>query len=240
VAIYRIFLNLKAFMTTIAPTINLLPIGSWHFQGPHLPFDVDTRLSILMANFLCDLIKANPDKFQGIPASLMPPLSASCTQGSIDAMSLRPATLLAVLDDLAAQCVGPLVLVDMTRNNRVLENWVVARNQAGLPTSLLPRDLNWQKACEAAGIETPLDVDGAGGEIKTSLAMAYLPDLVRTKHIPESFIPTLEARAMWTLLGVQSATGVVGQPNKASAEKGQRLAEDLIYQGLTELQSLLA
>lgn len=227
-------------MSSTVESINLLAIGSWEYHGPHLTMDTDTRLAIIMSNLLYDLISMNAGMFGNRPLRTLPPLGVSCSQAHSKSASLRPATLLAVLDDLASQCRGPLVLVNMQGDNKVLEGWVQSRNQAGLKTLWAPRDWNWRKACEAAGIESPWGTDGQGGEIETSLAMAFLQDIVKTDRIPEAYLPSVEDRRMWAVTGIQSPQGVVGRPALASPAKGERLMDELCFQAIEELQRLLA
>jgi creatinine amidohydrolase len=227
-------------MTPVSDSINLLAIGSWEYHGPHLSMDTDTRLAVTLANLLYDLIDANAGLFGDLPLRVLPPLGASCSQARDRSISLRPATLLAVLDDMASQCSGPLVLVNMQSDNKVLESWVRDRNRAGFNTLWFPRDWSWQTACEAAGVESPAGTDGQGGEVETSLAMAFLPDLVKLDRIPGAYLPSAEDRRLWGVTGIQTPDGVVGRPALASADKGQRLAESLVQQALAELQRMLA
>jgi len=84
-------------------------------------------------------------------------------------------------------------------------------------------------------IQTPNDVHA--GEIETSTALANRPELVRMKHARKS-VPRFTSRYLdfsskrsvdWYARTARiSASGVMGDPTQATAEKGRRIWEIMI------------
>ncbi|WEB37930.1 creatininase family protein [Streptomyces yunnanensis] len=209
-----------------AAAVALLPVGSYEQHGPHLPLVTDTLIACAIADRLA----------AAYPVQQLPPLTISCSHeherwpGTV---SISATTLHAVVSDIAASLrrggTTALVVVNAHGGNHVLRNTVQESTARGERMALFPTADDWRTAAEDAGIHTDAHSDMHAGELETSILLHVGPQLVRIGH--ESMDHVHEDRRHLLTLGMDAytASGVIGRPSLASAEKGQRLLA-----GLTE------
>ena len=211
-------------------TVAILPIGSTEQHGPHLPVEVDTTLVSAIA-------ARTAERMRPSPALVLPTLWVSlaehhmgfggtitldvatfravlrCVVGSLARQGFRRvfllnghggnmAALAPIVDELSLDCRVPLACATY---------WVAAAAEF---TAILQGQPNLLHACEA----------------ETAMMMALAPDSVALDRLDGLAIPS---GGLGDRDGVHrrrpieaiSASGVVGTPNLATAEKGVRLLD---------------
>ncbi|MBP2333941.1 creatinine amidohydrolase [Saccharothrix coeruleofusca] len=201
--------------------VAVLPIGSHEQHGPFLPLATDTVIACTIAR---EVAAAHP-------VQLLPPLAITCSQehaGWPGTVSISARTLHAVVTDIAESLrrsgVPNLVLVNAHGGNYVLSN--VVQEAEGM--ALFPGRADWAAARAAAGIETPSGGDMHAGELETSILLRFHPELVKPGYETADHLAD-DRRHMLTLgLAPYTASGVVGRPSLASADKGEALLASLV------------
>jgi len=206
-----------------AAGVALLPVGSFEQHGAHLPLTTDTLVACAIS-----------DAIAGVHAVLvLPPVTVSCSHehaGWAGTVSISATTLAAVVTDIAESLhrggVDRLVVVNAHGGNYVLSNVVQQGNTAGPRMALFPTRTDWDTARRAAGMSTSAHEDMHAGELETSLLLHAHPDLVRdgyqnADHVAER--PHLLVHGMREY----TATGVIGRPSLATAEKGRIVLANL-------------
>jgi creatinine amidohydrolase len=214
------------------------PIGSVEHHGPHLPLITDSLIAEAVA---AAVVESRPD----LPLALLPVLSYALSSEHLWApgtISLSPATLLGVLDDLGASLaragVPRLVFLNGHGGNSALLRVACReiRVKHGLLTFLahphVPVD---QGGSGDADLEQGFAVHGSAGE--TSMVMHLRPDLVdlslAERSLPEwlsSFHHVgfgAEVSFGWTSQDV-TPSGVIGDPTLATADAGKLAFESCV------------
>ncbi|NRA07924.1 MAG: creatininase family protein [Myxococcales bacterium] len=212
----------------------LLPLGATEQHGPHLPFATDTWIAEALAERLCTRL----DDAVSLPA--LPVGCSSEHRGFPGTLSLSPATLAALLDDLIAGLASDgfarVFLFSAHGGNcpplaQALPELRDAHPGLRLDafTDLAALARLQQSSAAAFGISA----EAAGhhaGEFETSILRALRPALVRGESLevgrlhadPDAqhlFYPDLRAEA---------PKGTVGDPRGASALRAERYLNDWV------------
>jgi creatinine amidohydrolase len=228
-------------MKTTLP-MTLLPHGSWEDRGDNLPFDTATRVASALAKVIYDLLSrpAGRPLIMNAEVRLLPPIAFSCSHEWRRSLSLRPATLLSLFDELANESPGGLfVVVNGNIQHRLLDHWAAQGNRARPRLLHVPRRDTWMSACAAAGIETPWGDDVHGGEIERSLMLHLHPDLVGEK--PQKDVQVKPDQRRWwgvTEMTEHAPQGVLGYPSRANAEKGRKLLAALAEESVKDIAAM--
>lgn len=216
--------------------IAVLPVGSFEQHGDHLPLITDTVIACLIARQLAE----------NYPLLLLPPLTISCShehEKFAGTVSLSPATLVAVIGDIRRSLdrsgITTLVLVNAHGGNYVLGNIAQEANTTGRNVVVYPGREDWNRAREAAGMDTDSHEDMHGGELETSILLHARPDLVRPsfRHADHE----ASDRSHLHLLGMSAYTssGIIGQPSAATDVKG-KAALDALTKSFGEYFALIS
>ena len=212
--------------------VAVLPWGATEAHNYHLPYGTD--------NFEADALAAAAAEFawqKGAKVIVLPTIPYGVNTGQSDIyldMNLNPTTQLAILDDIAAtldrQGIRKLVVFNSHGGN----NFKPLLRELGLRyPKLLICMTNWFKALDREQfVSAPGD---HADEVETSLLLAFHPELVlpRSEWGPGTSFPfRMEALSedwAWTERKWSKATvdTGVGDPSKASAETGHRIAAAL-------------
>ncbi|MFJ9613522.1 creatininase family protein [Streptomyces noursei] len=207
------------------PRLALLPIGSFEQHGAHLPLTTDTLIACAVAAE----IAARHEVL------LLPPLTVSCSHEHADwpgTVSVSAGTLHAVVTDIAASLhrsgVRALVLVNGHGGNYVLRN-VVQESAAhdGIRMALFPGPADWAAARDRAGLETSAHDDMHAGETETSILLHTRPEAVRDGYATADHRADERPHLLTLGMAAYTASGVIGRPSLASAEKGRELLAGL-------------
>jgi creatinine amidohydrolase/Fe(II)-dependent formamide hydrolase-like protein len=215
--------------------VALLPVGAVEQHGPHLPLDTDA--------FDADYLARRVAEACSDPKPLvLPPISYGVSYHHADFTGT-----VSISNDTLAQMIYEIGM-SVSRNG--IRKLVIINGHGGNSPALnyaaqmINRDARIF-VCVDTGetsdvdiykiVETPNDVHA--GEIETSTGLAVRPQLVKMdqakKHIPEFSSRYLDFTSKRGVLWYAytrkiSASGVMGDPTKASAAKGERIWEIMI------------
>jgi creatinine amidohydrolase/Fe(II)-dependent formamide hydrolase-like protein len=215
--------------------IALLPVGSIEQHGPHLPLDTDTYDAELLARRVAEACS--------LPRPLVLPVVAYGVSYHHDdfkgTVSISNDTLSRLTYEIgmsvAQNGIRKLVIINGHGGNSPALNYAA---------QLINRDSRIF-ACVDTGetsdidiyriIDTPNDVHA--GEIETSTALAVRPHLVKMGEA-EASVPKFSSRYLdftskrgvswYAATNKISSSGILGDPTKASAEKGRKIWEIMI------------
>jgi mycofactocin precursor peptide peptidase len=193
----------------------VVPVGSCEQHGPHLPLDTDSRIALALAHGLCGAFEPG----QAMLAPLLG-ISASGEHASFPGtLSLGAAVFEQVLIELvrSADWSSGVVFV-----NGHAGNVVASRRAVRLLESERRRVLSWFPHLDGS--------DAHAGDTETSMMLAIAPELVdmskaeagRTEPI-SALIDDLRAGGVRAV----SPNGVLGDPRRASAQRGRQLLSRL-------------
>lgn len=208
----------------------LLPVGSIEQHGPHLPLDTDA----FDARYLAEAVAARCSAPRPLVLPLIPYGVSYHHDDFSGTIGVGPDTLATLVRDVG---------VGAARNG--IKKLIIVNGHAGngpalhFAAQLLNRDTRIFTCVDSGEssdadvyrmAETPNDVHA--GEIETSTALALRPELVRMDKA-RKFVPkfsshyldfTSKRSVTWYARTARiSSTGVLGDPTKASREKGDRM-----------------
>lgn len=213
----------------------VLPVGSFEQHSTFLPLTTDTLIACAIAKRISD----DSSLF------LLPPITVSCSHehsAFAGTVSISAVTLAAVVTDIAGSLrqsnVDGLIVVNGHGGNYVLSNVVQQSNVDGRRMTLFPARPDWDTARSAANLNSTTTEDMHAGELEVSIMLATLPELVgddyRTSDVHAPSRPHL------LLTGMQdyTATGVIGHPSAATADKGRAILDSLAGSFIEHLRRL--
>jgi creatinine amidohydrolase len=231
------------------PCVAILPIATLEDQGLHLPIDTD----LMLCSSVCELAASRASD----RTVLVPAINHGYSPHHMDftgALTIGPHTLidygLDVCQSLAHHGFNRILIVNGHGSNTPFAD-VIARESV-VRTGALTAAVNyWSAPGVREAAHALRESDAIGGmnhacEFETSLYLALRPDLVdmaaavrELSHRPSKNYWTdliagdgpLVMMEHWSRL---SRSGVMGDPTKASAEKGRALL-DAAANGLIEL-----
>ncbi len=218
--------------------VAVLPIGATEPHNLHLPYGIDSFEADLVGEKLCGAAWERGAKVVLLPTI---PYGTDTNQMAFPlAMNLNPSTLQAVLtdliDSLAHHGIVKIVLLNSHGGNDFKP--VLRELYGQTPAHLFLCD--WWKVFADVYGEVYEEPDNHAGEMETSIALAYCPDLVARN--PDGTLAADEGRwrqtrfeavnrgwvgitRPWHLLTTNAG---VGNPHKAAPEKAQRMMQVLL------------
>lgn len=215
--------------------IMLLPVGSTEQHGPHLPLDTDSFDALYLAEQVaCRCSDPRP--------LVLPLIPYGISYHHAD----FPGTI-SVANDTLARLVYDVGM--SAARNRVHKLVIINGHGGNTPTlkhaaQMINRDAHIFTCVDTgetsdvdlqALAETPNDVHA--GEIETSTSLAVRPELVRLDRA-QAFVPAFSSHYLdfsskrsvdwYARTANLSPSGVLGDPGKASREKGLRMWEVMI------------
>lgn len=217
------------------PSVAVLPVGSFEQHGRHLPLATDTIVACAVSEAIAEAY----DVF------LLPPITVACSHEHASftgTVTISAATLYQVIRDIQAsleqQGIRKLVLVNGHGGNYVLGNLVQEANVGERRMALFPHRDDWTHARKAGGLLTDHHEDMHGGELETSILLAAAPETVRPAFENEDHVAA--ERTHLHIVGMEgyTASGLIGRPSLASAQKGRLVLADLAASFEAHLQLL--
>jgi creatinine amidohydrolase len=218
--------------------VAVLPLGATEPHALHLPYGMDTIEADLIGQRLCEAAHQRGAKVVLLPTV---PYGTQTNQMQFPlAMNLNPSTLATVITDLVDSLVRHGILKIVLLNSHGGNDLkFVLRELYGKTTAKLFL-CNWYTTFADMYHEIFQEKDDHAGEMETSLALAYCPELVARN--PDGSLAADEGRKAstrfeavnrgwvsitrpWHLLTTQAGAG---NPHAATADKGRRLMEILV------------
>ena len=215
--------------------IAILPVGAIEQHGPHLPLDTDAFDAEYLANRVAEAC-SDP---KPLVLPLVPYGVSYHHEDFRGTISIRNDTLSQLVYDIgmsaARNGIRKLIIINGHGGN------LPALNHAA---QMVNRDAH-VFVCVDTGETSDVDIDDIvetqndvhAGEIETSTSLAVRPNLVRM-DLAKAFVPDFSSRYLnfTSRRGVSwyaytrkiSATGVMGDPTRASAEKGEKIWQTMI------------
>ncbi len=218
--------------------VAVLPLGATEPHNLHLPYSMDTREGDLVGDMICAAAWR-----QGAKVILLPtiPYGTETNQRAFPfAMNVNPSTLQAFLADLIESLVhqGILKVVLLNSHGGNDLKGFLREMYGKSPAKLFL--CNWYAVFRDVYDQIFDEPDDHAGEMETSLALAYWPELVARR--PDGSLladdgvkqPTrfeavnrgwVNITRPWHLLTTNAGAG---NPHAASAEKGRRVMDILV------------
>jgi creatinine amidohydrolase len=230
--------------------VAVLPLGATEPHNLHLPYSADTLEGDLVGERICEAAHQRGAKVILLPTV---PYGTQTNQMNLPlALNLNPSTLGAVVGDLVDSLMrhGILKIVLLNSHGGNELKPVLRELYGWSPAKLFL--CNWYNIFADVYHEIFAEKDDHAGEMETSLAMAYYPELIARN--PDGSLTADEGRTAptrfeainrgwisitrpWHLLTTNAGAG---NPHAASAEKGRRLMELLVDRLATFLVELSA
>ena len=206
----------------------VVPLGATEQHGPHLPFATDAWIADALAERFCSRV---PEAVQA------PVLALGCSSEHMDfpgTVSLRPETLLAVLEDVLCSLrkhgfERAFVFSAHGGNYAALREGLPRLVAAAAPMKLIAFtdfDAVISTLARVAGESGVSDVAAGqhAGESETSMVLGLEPLAVRRRSLRAGRLePATSAQAIfYPSLRVHAPDGTVGDPRGADAERAER------------------
>lgn len=214
----------------------LVPFGTLEEHGTHLPLNTDTLVVVEVLKRIAqdEEVFVLPPVYYGVCTS---------TRKHPGTLTLRPETLRLLVRDLLAELYrngfraaglvsGHAGGLHMNAIKEVAEGFVEQYPDFNVAAWTV-YDPSFEALAEVA--ETP--GDSHAGEVETSLVMAIRPDLLKEPIPPEDY-PSFPKPLIVKDKLKYWASGVWGNPQKATPEKGRRALEILVEKNLEVVRFL--
>ena len=203
------------------PSVAILPLGAVEAHGPHLPLDTDVIIAGAMAREGARLLSE-----EGRTVVILPPVAytpAPFAAGFPGTIAVRPGTLRAVVEDIAASVGAPLLVL---ANAHLDPTHVgVLRDLAAASPGIVLPDVTRRRVAERLTDEFRSGACHAG-RYETSIVLAAAPDRVREGRweelppVPHSLSEAIrEGKETFQEVGGDRA--YFGDPARATAEEGR-------------------
>jgi creatinine amidohydrolase len=218
--------------------VAVLPFGATEPHNLHLPYGMDQFEGSIIGEKICEAAYA-----RGANVVLLPTIPYGTQTNMFQmplAMNLNPSTLTMVVTDLVASLVRSkirkILLLNSHGGNEI--KTILRELSGSTPAQLFV--CNWYKAFSDEYANIFDHPDDHAGEMETSFAMAFFPELINRKTdgslaaddgvVAEPRFEALKKGWVsitrpWHLLTTNAG---VGYPHQASAEKGQKMVELLV------------
>jgi creatinine amidohydrolase len=218
--------------------VAVLPFGATEPHNLHLPYRMDTIEGTTVGEKICEEAHRRGAKVMLLPTL---PYGTQTNQAKFPfAMNVYPSTLGTIISDLVESLVRTgvrkIVLLNSHGGNELKS--VLRELYGRTPAHLFLCD--WYTVCRDIYHEIFERPDNHAGEMETSMALAYCPELVARN--PDGTLRADEGRTAetrfeavncgwvtiarpWHLLTTNTGAG---NPHAATAEKGLRLVEVLV------------
>ncbi|MBI4719785.1 MAG: creatininase family protein [Chitinivibrionia bacterium] len=215
--------------------VALLPVGSIEQHGPHLPLDTDTFDADHLARSVAE--RCSDPKPVVLPVI---PYGVSYYHDDFGGtISIANKTLAQLVYEIgmnvARNGISKLVIINAHGGNDPALNFAAQRINQDAHIFVCVDSGETSEVDIYSMIDTPNDVHA--GEIETSTTLAVRPEVVRTSEI-RKFVPKFSSRYLdftskrsisWHAFTKKiSRDGVMGDPTKASAEKGAKMWDIMI------------
>lgn len=211
-----------ADVAAAAPTVAVLPIGSFEQHDSHLPLATDALIAGIFARRLA----------QAYGLLELPAIPISCSQeheripdrpGTVSITATTLASIIAdIYESLRRGGIDRLILVNAHGGNYVLSNIVQTANTGLIPNlGLYPGKVQREAARAAAGMETGETADMHAGEFETSILLHEYPELVHSTFSDNDFDQPNRPHLLEQGMAAYTKRGTIGKPSSATAEKGR-------------------
>lgn len=218
--------------------VAVLPLGATEPHNLHLPYGMDALEGDLVGGAICQAAWEGGAKVVLLPTV---PYGTQTNQMNFPlAMNVNPSTLGAVITDLVDSLVrhGILKIVLLNSHGGNDLKWLLRELYGRTPAHLFL--CNWYQVCADVYHEIFQEPDDHAGEMETSLALAYWPQLIgrradgtlsadEGRKAPTRFEAVnrgwVSITRPWHLLTTNAGAG---NPHAATADKGRRMMEVLV------------
>jgi len=218
--------------------VAVLPLGATEPHNLHLPYGMDIFEGDLVGEKICEAAWQRGAKVMLLPTI---PYGTQTNQRAFPfAMNVNPSTLGALVTDLVDSLTGQGILKIVLLNSHGGNDlkWLLRELYGKSPAKLFL--CNWYQIFHDVYRDIFQESDDHAGEMETSLALAYLPELVaknpdgtlaadagstaktRFEAVNRGWVSITRP---WHLLTTNAGAG---NPHAATAEKGRRLMEVLV------------
>ncbi len=225
----------------------ILPVGSCEQHSLHLPLGMDSYSSYILSREIASKLSGDvlvlPPIWYGISPHHMH------FKGTI---TLESSTLLSMVRDIARSLdkhgVRKLIIINGHGGNIPTLN--LALREIKEKTKLKAILINpWELINDVIKDVLESEIWGHACEFETSVALVIIPDKVRKDKItkPNIKTPKMKYAALWSPIRVTTAwntdeftdTGSIGDPTKASVEKGEKLWQAMLERTLSVVKEFI-
>ncbi len=227
--------------------IAILPLGAHEYHGPHLPFETDTIIADGIAQRLKSALPSSID------VTFLPTEAVTYSIEHVHIDGTRTLTFeeainrwLAIAEKLAKDGVRKLILLNAHGGNSPL--LTIVATEARVRFNMLCVATSWTRFAPSEGIIAAEDkaIDIHGGDIETSVMLAFRPDVVKMNAVEDftsrqsgfmrefKHLRAYGPHAFGWKMSDLNDKGAAGHATRATPEKGEAMITKAIN-GLVEL-----